>query len=115
MDSNNNYLIPANANRGKLILGFFRGIDLIIFGIGAGVTLILILAFQGMLTNWTVAIGVLAPALVAGFLVIPVPHQHNVLVLLTNIYKYFFVNRQRYYWKGWCNNYGEEETSSAKQ
>ena len=115
MDSNNNYLIPANANRGKLILGFFRGIDLIIFGIGAGVTLILILAFQGMLTNWTVAIGVLAPALVAGFLVIPVPHQHNVLVLLTNIYKYFFVNRQKYYWKGWCNNYGEEETSSAKQ
>lgn len=114
MDNNNNYLIPANANRGKLILGFFRGIDLAIFGIGAGATLILILAFQGMLTNWTVAIGVLAPALVAGFLVIPVPHQHNVLVLLTNIYNYFFVNRQRYYWKGWCNNYGEEETSSNK-
>jgi len=111
---NNNYLIPANANRGKLILGFFRGIDLTIFGIGAGTTLILLLIFQGMLTNWVVAIGVLAPALVAAFLVLPVPHQHNMLVLLSNIYKYFFVNRQRYYWKGWCNNYGEEEASSAK-
>jgi len=112
---NNNYLIPANANRGKLILGFFRGIDLAIFGIGAGLTLILILTFQGMLTNWTIAIGVLAPALIAGFLVIPIPYQHNVLVLLGSIYNYFFVNRQRYYWKGWCNNYGEEETSSNKQ
>lgn len=115
MDNNNNYLIPANANRGRLILGFFRGIDLAIFGIGAGLTLILILAFQGALTNWTVAIAVLAPALISGFLVLPVPHQHNVLVLLTNIYNYFFVNRQRYYWKGWCNNYGEEESKRIRQ
>ena len=69
----NNYLIPANANRGKLILSYFRGIDLIIFGTGAGITLILILAFQGMLTNWMVAVGVLAPAAITGFLVIPIP------------------------------------------
>ncbi len=108
MENNNNYLIPANANRGKLILGFFRGIDLAIFGTGALITLILIIAFQGMMSNWLVAIGVLAPVALTGFLVIPIPYQHNVLVFLTNIYKYFFVNRQRYYWKGWCNNYGEE-------
>ena len=108
MENNNNYLIPANANRGRLILGFFRGIDLAIFGTGAAVTLILIIAFQGMMSNWLVAIGVLAPVALTGFLVIPIPYQHNVLVFLTNIYKYFFVNRQRYYWKGWCNNYGEE-------
>lgn len=111
---NNNYLIPANASRGKLILGFFRGIDLAIFGTGVATTLVLLFIFQGMLTSWTVAIGVMAPALVTGFLVIPIPHQHNILVLLTNIYKYFFVNRQKYYWKGWCVNYGEEEKSSAK-
>lgn len=114
MVENNNYLIPANANRGKLILGFFRVIDLAIFGTGAGISLLLILIFQGLLTNWVVAIGVIAPAAVTGFLVIPVPYQHNVLVFLTNIYKYFFVDRQRYYWKGWCNKYGEEE-NSAKQ
>lgn len=114
MDQNNNYLIPANASRGKLILGFFRLIDLIIFGSGAGLTLILILLFQGVLTNWMVAVAVLAPAAVTGFLVIPVPHQHNVLVFLTNIYKFYFVDRKIYYWKGWCNKYGEE-TSGNKQ
>ena len=114
MENNNNYLIPANANRGKLILGFFRGIDLAIFGTGAGITLLLILIFQGMLTNWVVAVGVIAPVAVTGFLVLPVPHQHNMLVFLTNIYEYFFVNRQRYFWKGWCNNYGEEETGSQQ-
>lgn len=108
MENNNNYLIPANSNRGKLILGFFRGIDLAIFGTGAAITFILILAFQGMMTNWVVAIGVIAPVAVTGFLVIPIPYQHNVLVFLTNVYNYFFVNRQKYYWKGWCNKYGEE-------
>jgi len=112
--NNNNYLIPANASRGKLILGFFRGIDLAIFGTGAGITLFLMLVFQGSLTSWGVAIGVLSPALITGFLVLPIPYQHNILVLLTSIYKYFFVNRQTYYWKGWCYNYGKEETSSTK-
>ena len=114
MDNNNNYLIPANANRGKLILGFFRGIDLAIFGIGVGTTFLLIMIFQGMLNDWAIAVAVLTPALVAAFLVIPVPYQHNVLVLLTCIYRYFFVDRQKFYWKGWCNNYGEEEPSSNK-
>ena len=36
-----------------------------------------------------VTIGVLLPVAITGFLVLPVPHQHNVLVLLTNIYKFF--------------------------
>ena len=111
---NNSYLIPANANRGKLILGYFRGIDLAIFGTGTAITVVLLLVFQGMLTNWMVAVGVLAPVAITGFLVIPIPHQHNILVLLGEIYAYFFVNRQRYYWKGWCNNYGEETTSNKQ-
>ena len=42
----NGYLIPANANRGKLIFGFFRPVDLIVFGIGVATTFILILIFQ---------------------------------------------------------------------
>lgn len=104
----NNYLIPANANRGKLILGFFRGIDLIIFGSGAGLTLILLFALQKYMTNIAIAIATMLPVLVTGFLVIPVPYQHNVLVFLQNFYKFYFVNRQRYYWKGWCNEYGDE-------
>ena len=105
----NNYLIPANSNRGRLILGFFRGIDLIIFGSGIGTTLLLLLFFQGMMDSLPVILVVLAPVAVTGFLVIPVPHQHNVLVLLTNIYRFYFVNRQKYIWRGWCSLYGEKE------
>lgn len=105
----NNYLIPANANRGKLIMGFFRPIDLTIFGIGAGATLIALLLFQNALSNAAIAIAVLLPVLVTGFLVIPVPHQHNVLVFLTNFYKFYFVNQKTFKWKGWCNEYGEED------
>ncbi|MBQ7104816.1 MAG: hypothetical protein IJN90_03065 [Bacilli bacterium] len=105
----NNYLIPANANRGKLIMGFFRGIDLAIFGSGAGITLLGLLIFQNALSNVAIAITVLLPVLVTGFLVIPVPHQHNVLVFLTNFYKFYFVNQKTFKWKGWCNEYGEED------
>lgn len=105
----NNYLIPANANRGKLIMGFFRPIDLGIFGAGAGITLIALLIFQNALSNAAIAITVLLPVLVTGFLVIPVPHQHNVLVFLTNFYKFYFVNQKTFKWKGWCNEYGEED------
>jgi len=107
----NNYLIPANANRGKLIMGLFRPIDFIIFGSGAGTTLLLLLVFQNQMTNIAVAIATVLPVLVTGFLVIPVPHQHNVLIFLTNFYNFYFVNRQRFYWKGWCNEYGEEQNS----
>lgn len=107
----NNYLIPANANRGKLIMGFFRGIDLIIFGCGAGATLLMLLIFQNQLSNIVVAIGILLPALTTGFLVLPVPHQHNVLVFLTNFYKFYFVNQKMFKWKGWCNEYGEDSSN----
>ena len=98
----NGYLIPANANRGKLIFGFFRKIDLIIFGTGVGFTLILLLIFQSSLASLPVALAVLSPALITGFLVLPVPNQHNILVVLINIYKFFFVDRRRYVWRGWC-------------
>lgn len=105
------YLIPANTNRGKLILGFFRPIDLFIFSGGVISTFILVLILQNMMDNVVVAIIVLLPALVCGFLVLPFPHQHNMLVVITNAYNFYFVNRQRYIWKGWCNDYGESETS----
>lgn len=104
----NNYLIPANANRGRLILGYFRPIDLIIFIVGLAATLILFLMFQDYADNTMVAVGLLSPVLIALFLVLPIPYQHNILVLLTAIYNYYFVNRQRYIWKGWCNKYVED-------
>lgn len=101
----NNYLIPANANRGRLILGYFRPIDLVIFLIGLSITLILLLLFQDYMDNTFVAIVLLLPVLISLFLVLPIPYQHNILVLLGAIYNFYFVNRQRYIWKGWCSKY----------
>ena len=106
---NNNYLIPANTKKSKLILGFFTGIDLAIFGSGCTVTLIMLIIFQGM--NFTTALIVILPALISGFLVVPVPNYHNVLQLLTNIFN-FYTNRRRYYWKGWSMY--EEFNSNSK-
>lgn len=103
------YLIPANANRGKLILGFFRKIDLIVFGSGVLTTLILLFIFQGSINEGATGFLVLAPALITGFLVLPIPNQHNVMVVIGNIYNFYFVNRQRYVWKGWCSSYVKED------
>ena len=105
----NGYLIPANANRGRLYFSFFRGIDLAVFGIGCLATLILLLVFQNSLNELSVAVLVLSPALVTGFLVLPVPNQHNVMVVIGNIYKFYFVDRRRYIWRGLCCLNGEEE------
>ena len=41
----NNYLIPANTKRGKLIFGWFRPFDLYLFG-GGILTTIVFLAFM---------------------------------------------------------------------
>ena len=94
----NGYLIPANANRGKLIFGFFRPVDLIVFGIGVATTFILLLIFQNDMST-----------LITGFLVLPVPNQHNIMVVIANIYNFFFVDRRRYVWKGWCCLDGKED------
>ena len=106
----NNYLIPANANKGKLIMGLFRPIDFAIFGSGCGTTLILLLICQNLLTRVSVAILVMLPALVTGFLVLPIPYQHNILVFIQCMMK--FVKEKQsytYVWKGWCADRGEEE------
>ena len=94
-----NYLIPANTKRGKLILGWFRPFDLYLFGAGLLTTFILI-AFLP-LSNLGVTIFCLAPGVITGFLVMPVPYYHNILVILLEAYD-FITNRQRYKWKGWC-------------
>lgn len=101
----NNYLIPANSKKSQLILGFFNMVDLILFGSGVGVTLILLLTIQS--TDVVVMLLILAPALITGFLVMPVPNYHNVLQFIVNVYT-FFTERRRYYWKGWCYNVEEK-------
>jgi len=101
----NQFLIPANTKKSKLILGFFTLIDLIVFGTGCLITIILLFVFQSM--SFQVALLVLLPAVIGAFLVAPVPNYHNVMQLLTNIIL-FVLNRKRYYWKGWCIKDGEK-------
>ena len=100
-----NYLIPANANRGKLIFGYFRPVDLIIFGTGFVISFVLLITLD--LTSITYAILAILPVAITGFLVFPVPHYHNVLVIIQEIIR-FLNNRQRYIWKGWCYRNGED-------
>lgn len=95
----NNFIIPANSKKSQLILGFFTLTDIILFGFGCGLTILLLMIVQN--ASLSEMILILMPALVTGFLVTPVMHYHNVLQFITNICNYIF-NPQRYYWKGWC-------------
>ena len=97
---NHNYLIPANSKKSMLILGFFTGVDLIIFGLGCTITLILLIMFNDKVEIGQLVL-ILSPALVSAFLVMPVPNYHNILQLITNIVMFVF-GRKRLYWKGWC-------------
>ncbi len=95
----NTYLIPSNTKQGQLIFGLFRPVDLILLGSGISVTfiLLLILSLDSILTTLIV----LSPALICAGLVLPIPHYHNVLVVITEFFG-FLTSRQKYIWKGWC-------------
>lgn len=93
------YLIPANTKKSMLILGFFTPLDLIVFGIGVTITVILLMFIK---TEDTLAlIGVITPALISSFLVMPIANYHNIMQLIGNIMK-FLSERRTYVWKGWC-------------
>ncbi len=95
----NGYLVPANAKRGTLILNLFRPFDIILFGAGILITLLLFVIIP---TGETIAM-ILAclPVGITGFLVIPIPNYHNVLCAIQSIIK-FYSERRNYIWKGWC-------------
>ncbi len=95
----NNFIIPANTKKSQLILGFFTPSDLIIFGTGVSLTVIMLIFMQN--ASFFELVMILLPALITGFLVLPVPNYHNVLQLITNIVN-FYKGRRNYYWKGWC-------------
>jgi hypothetical protein len=104
---NGYYLIPANSKKSELKLGLFTNFDLALFLIGVGLTVILMLSihtdsFVGMIL-------ILTPALIASFLVFPVPNYHNVLQLIINIYTFYFVRQRTYKWKGWCYKNGSNK------
>lgn len=96
---NGNYLIPANSKKSMLIFGLFTMVDLIIFGVGVSLTLLLLVTVP--MENTLITVLVLLPGLLSGFLVMPVPNKHNMLTLLLAIYE-FYTTRQKFVWRGWC-------------
>lgn len=106
MNGNNQFLIPANSKKSQLILSFFTPFDLVIFLTGVGISVLLLVLIKS--NNLGVMIGLASPAILAAFLVAPVPNYHNVMTLLGNIYKYF-TGRKKYYWRGWCVGNGERK------
>lgn len=95
----NSYIIPANTKKSQLILGFFTPVDLILFGSGCGLTILLLILIRNATTGQMILI--LLPALITGFLVTPVQYYHNVLQFIMNVWN-FISKPRRYYWKGWC-------------
>lgn len=101
-----NFLIPANSKKSQLLFGLFTWFDLTMFGIGVATTLILLMFVP--LNSTIITVLVLAPALVTGFLVLPVPNYHNVLTFLQEAIN-FFTERRQFTWKGWCVHNGSDE------
>ena len=108
----NQYLIPANSKRSMMILGLFEPIDLIIFGIGALITLILMFVINDVETIKSVAI-ILTPAGIGMVMVLPIPNHRNVWNFTANVYTYFSSQRN-YRWRGWCVIDGEEYREASK-
>lgn len=104
----NQFLIPANSKKSMLIFGLFRPFDLALFGIGVGITLLLLMILP--VSEIVYAVIALVPALISGFLVFPVPNYHNVRTVIMSVWN-FYTERRVYYWKGWCFSNGEEETN----
>ncbi len=96
---NNNYLIPANSKKSMMIFGMFYPFDLILFGCGIVVTMIMVMTLP--MANLVMAIISILPAAITGFLVFPVPYYHNVLTVIISTWN-FFTTRQKFVWKGWC-------------
>lgn len=95
----NGFLIPANSKKSLYIFGLFTTNELIMFSSGVGLTLILLIALP--LNNIWASILALMPGLITGLLVLPVPHYHNVMTFLKEMYL-FYTERQKFVWKGWC-------------
>lgn len=107
--NNGRFLVPANSKKSLLIFGLFNKFDAFIFGGGVAATLIgMALIPTG--GNWLTIALIVAPTVITGFLVFPVPNYHNVLTLLISVWN-FFTTRQRFVWKGWCvkDEFKEEE------
>ncbi len=104
-----NYLIPTNTKKSMLIFGVFTIGDLILFGTGLGITILMLMILSP--SSLLMAAIDLAPGVITGFLVLPIPNYHNTLVIIRELYT-FYTTRQRFIWKGWC---AKDEYDESKQ
>lgn len=102
---NNSYLIPANSKKSMLMFGLFDSVDLAIFLIGVGISLLLVMFLP--MEKFVFAVLSLLPGVISAFLVFPIPNYHNVRTVIKNAWS-FYTTRQKYIWKGWCFEHGEE-------
>lgn len=93
------YLIPANSKKSMLLFGLFNKFDLILFLLGVGTSLLLLLVLP--IESLLFAIIALTPGLVCAFLVFPVPNYHNIRTVIKLAWE-FYTTRQKYIWRGWC-------------
>lgn len=96
---NNLYLIPANANSGKLIFSLFTKFDLILASSGSILSILLLLIFKA--NSIQMLILLLLPLLICVALVMPIPHYHNVFVVIKDLIEFLY-KRRNYKWEGWC-------------
>lgn len=107
----NSYLIPANSKKSMLHFGYFNTTDLILFGVGIAVSLLLLLILP--IDRLLIGLLAIAPGCVCGFLVMPVPNYHNVRTFIRIAWE-FYTTRQRYIWKGWCFSDEDENEGNKK-
>ncbi len=102
-----NYLVPANSKKQGLIFGFLMPIDLTILSIGVGVSFLLFMIFRS--TSLVMSLLEVFPAFVVAFLVFPIPNYHNSRIFIREMYRFYFVNRRKYMWRGWCYKYEQSD------
>ena len=103
-----NYLVPANSKKQTLLFGFLDkpDIPILITGIVSSVILLLLLNNTGSFIG--VIIDIL-PLAICSFLVFPMPNYHNVRIFLREMYRFYFVKRRKYVWRGWCYKYEQSD------
>ena len=101
----NHYLIPANSKKSLMFFGMFTLGDLILFGVGATISMILLFALN--INSLLFAILAITPGVICAFLILPIPNYHNVRTIIRLAWN-FYTTRQKYIWRGWCYKDGEE-------
>ena len=102
-----NYLVPANSKKQTLILGILdkKDIPILVVGVILTAPLLVLLPLNKI---WGLVVA-LIPMMVAVFLVFPIPNYHNVRTFIREMYRFYFVRRRKYVWRGWCYKYEQSD------